>query len=49
MNDNIKRLNECLWLEKIGEKDDFGFEVEFVTKSAMKKHIKSRNWENAVL
>ncbi|MBE5914911.1 MAG: hypothetical protein E7274_12770 [Pseudobutyrivibrio ruminis] len=49
MNTIINEIIQCKWLSRLGVKDHFQFEVEYVSKTEMKKKIKSQAWENAVL
>lgn len=46
----IKKMNTCKWMSRCGEKDDFGFEVEYLdSKKKVKKSINGLKWENTCL
>ena len=46
----IKLIMDCELLRRCGEKDDFGFDVEYVnSETKAKKMINSINWENTCL
>ena len=43
------KLLECDLLSRMGQQDDFDFEVKLVSEKEMLKGIKSTKWENTVL
>ena len=45
----VETILNCQWLQKCGQIDSFGFDVEYLSKRDVEKNINSTKWENICL